>query len=235
MPFANTGPHKISKETSDEQAVMFADIFTTGHFGADIADIPEGGTVAVFGAGPGGLFAMKSAKQFFGAGRVIAIDKVPYRLQMGVEQYGAETVNFNEAKDVVGYLEELTGGRGPDSRIDAVGLEAHGSIPQALQGTFFLQAGAPTALIWALHAVRPGGTVSVIGVYGPPFIHFIPFGWSMNRNITFRMGQTPVLRYIDDLMERTRTGEIGPSFLVTHGYEIFERKQGNCVKVLLRP
>ncbi len=244
VPFANTGPRKIPNEISDEQAVMLADIFTTGHFGADIADIPEGGTVAVFGAGPGGLFAMKSAKQFFGAGRVIAIDKVPYRLQMAAEQCGAETVNFNEVKDVVGHLKEMTDGRGPDSCIDAVGLEADGSVPQAMQGTFFLQAGAPTALIWALHAVRPGGTVSIIGVYGPPFNHFIPFGWAMNRNITIRMGQTPVLRYIDDLMERTRTGEIDPSFLVTHrlpleqaphGYEIFERKQDNCVKVLLKP
>jgi threonine dehydrogenase-like Zn-dependent dehydrogenase len=244
VPFANTGPRKVPSEVTDEQAVMLADIFTTGYFGADMANIPPGGTVAVFGAGPGGLSAMKAAKQFFGAGRVFAIDKVPYRLEVAQRECGAEPVNFAEVRDVVGYLKDATGGRGPDSCIDAVGLEADGSPLQDAQGALFLQAGSPIALAWALNAVRPGGTVSVIGVYGPPFNHFIPLGWAMNRNVTIRMGQTPVLNYLDDLLERTRRGEFDPSFLLTHempleeaphGYEIFERKQDNCVKVVLKP
>jgi threonine dehydrogenase-like Zn-dependent dehydrogenase len=244
VPYANVGPQKLPDDVTDAQAVMLADIFPTGYFGADMAEIKPGDTVAVFGCGPVGLFAMRSAKDFFQAGRVIAIDHVPYRLEFAETHCGAETVNFKEVDDVVSHLKEMTGGRGPDACIDAVGLEADGSVPQDLQGATYLQAGSPIALSWALNAVRPGGHVSVIGVYGPPFNHFIPLGWAMNRNITIKMGQTPVLNYIGDLMQKTREGRIDPAFVVTHelplekapkGYEIFERKQDGAIKVLLKP
>ncbi len=244
VPYANVGPQKLPDDVTDNQAVMLADIFPTGYFGADIAEIQPGDTVAVFGCGPVGLFAMKSAKDFFGAGRVIAIDHVPYRLEFAARECGAETINFKEVDDVVALLKEMTDGRGPDSCIDAVGLEADGSLPQDLQGGALLQAGSIIAVSWALNAVRPNGHVSIIGVYGPPFNHFFPLGWAMNRNVTIKMGQTPVLTYLDDPMQKTRDGQIDPAFVVTHempleqaprAYEIFERKLENSVKVLLKP
>jgi threonine dehydrogenase-like Zn-dependent dehydrogenase len=244
VPYADVGPRVLPDDVADAQGVMLADIFPTGYFGAELAEIPPGGTVAVFGCGPVGLFAIKSAKEFFGAARVIGIDHVPERLQFAREQCGAETVNFKEVDDIVITLKEMTGGRGPDSCIDAVGLEADGSLPSALRGAMYMEAGSIVALTWALNAVRPGGTVSVIGVYGPPFNHFFPLGWAMNRNVSIRMGQANVLNYLDDLLGKTRRGEIDPSFVVTHelpleeapyGYEIFERKQDGCIKVLLKP
>jgi threonine dehydrogenase-like Zn-dependent dehydrogenase len=211
---------------------------------AENANIRPGDTVAVFGAGPVGLFAMKSARQFFGAGRVIAIDKVPYRLALAEQAAGAEPVDFTQVPDIVAYLKDVTAGRGPDSCIDAVGLEADGSPNQRLLGGLMMQAGSAIAFAWALNAVRPAGTVSVVGVYGPPWNHYIPLGWAMNRNVTVRMAQTPVLRYLDELMARSVAGEIDPSFLVSHelpldeaphGYEIFEQKRDGAVKILLHP
>jgi threonine dehydrogenase-like Zn-dependent dehydrogenase len=244
VPFATVGPQKVPLSLTDAQAVMLADIFPTGYMAAEMASIQPGETVAVFGAGPVGLFAMRSAKQFFGAGRVIAVDKVPYRLQFAAEKLGVETVDFTQVPDVVGYLRDVTGGRGPDACIDAVGLEAEGSPGQYLLGALLMQAGSITAFSWALNAVRPGGTVSVVGVYGPPWNHFVPLGWAMNRNVTVRMAQTPVLKYVKDLLDRTEAGDVDPSFLVTHempleeaphGYEIFERKLDGAIKVLLHP
>ncbi len=244
VPYANIGPRKLPNDISDAQGVMLADIFPTGYFGADIANLQPGDTVVVFGAGPVGLFAMKSARDFFGAGRIIAVDHVPYRLEFAARECGAEMVNFDEVPDCVQHLRDLTGGRGPDACIDAVGLEASGSLLQSAQGGLLLQAGSTVALGWAINAVRSGGTVSIIGVYGPPFNHFFPIGWAMNRNLRMRMGQTPVLQYIDDLMRKIQEGQIDPSFVVTHelslddaprGYEIFERKQDDCIKVLLHP
>jgi threonine dehydrogenase-like Zn-dependent dehydrogenase len=244
VPYANVGPRRVPDDVSDEQAVMLSDILPTGYFGAEMAGIQPGDTVAVFGCGPVGLFAQKSAREFFRAGRVIAVDHVPYRLQFAAEHCGAEPVNFREVPDVVGHLRELTEGRGPDACIDAVGLEADGSLLHSLQGALFLEAGSIVALTWAMNAVRPGGTVSILGVYGPPFNHFFPIGWAMNRNVTLRMGQCNVLNYLDDLMARIRRREIDPAFVVTHelpladaprGYEIFERKLDGAIKVLLKP
>ncbi len=244
VPYANVGPRKLSDDVTDQQAVMLADIFPTGYFGADLASIQPGDTVAVFGCGPVGQFVMKSARDFFQAGRVIVIDHVPYRLAFAAQQCGAEPVNFDQVRDVVQVLREMTGGRGPDACIDAVGLEADGSALHDAQGALFLEAGSIAALSWAMNAVRPGGTVSILGVYGPPFNHFFPIGWAMNRGLTLRMGQCPVLNYIDDLLEKTRAGAIDPSFVVTqelpleeapHGYEIFERKLDGAIKVLLHP
>jgi threonine dehydrogenase-like Zn-dependent dehydrogenase len=244
VPYANVGPRRPPDEISDAQAVMLADIFPTGYFGAEIAGIQPGDTVVVFGCGPVGLFAQKSALDFFGARRVIAVDHVPYRLEFATRYCGAEVVNFDHVSDIVGHLRELTDGRGPDACIDAVGLEANGSLLHAVQGALFLEAGSIVALSWAINTVRPGGTVSVIGVYGPPFNHFFPIGWALNRNLTLRMGQCNVLNYLDNLIEKTRRGEIDPSFVATHelpldeaprGYEIFERKLDGAIKVLLKP
>jgi threonine dehydrogenase-like Zn-dependent dehydrogenase len=243
VPYANVGPRKVPDEISDDRAIMLADILPTGYFGAELAAIQPGETVVVFGCGPVGLFAQKCARDFFGAARVIAVDHLPYRLEFASQQCGSEPVNFREAGDIVGHLRDLTDGRGPDACIDAVGLEASGSLLHDVQGALFLEAGSITALSWAINTVRAGGTVSIIGVYGPPFNHFFPIGWALNRNLTFRMGQCNVLNYLDDLMEKTRRAEIDPSFVVTHelpledapyGYEIFERRQDGAIKVLLK-
>jgi threonine dehydrogenase-like Zn-dependent dehydrogenase len=244
VPFADVGPRRVPDDISDEQAVMLADILPTGYYAADMANIHPGDTVVVFGCGPVGLFAQKTARDFFHAGRVIAVDHVPYRLRFAAERCGSETVNFRDTRDIVGHLRELTGGRGPDACIDAVGLEADGSPVQDLLGSLLLEAGSITALSWALNTVRPGGTVSIVGVYGPPFNHFVPVGWAMNRGLTLRMGQCNVLNYLDQLMEATRSGAIDPAFVVSHvlplseaprGYEIFERKLDGAIKVLLKP
>jgi threonine dehydrogenase-like Zn-dependent dehydrogenase len=244
VPYADVGPRKLPPEVTDRQGVMLADVFPTGYFGAENAQIRPGDTVAVFGCGPVGLFAAKSAKELFGAGRVIAVDAVPYRLEAAAEWAGAETVNYREVGDPVLRLKEMTGGRGPDSCIDCVGLEAEGSALHAVQGAMLLEAGSIAALAWAINAVRPGGTVSIVGVYGPPFNNFFPIGWAMNRNLTFKMGQANVLNYLDDLLERTRSGQIDPSFVATHelklddapaGYEMFEQRRDGAIKVLLHP
>lgn len=244
VPYANVGPRRLPDEISDRQAVMLADVFPTAYFGVELAGVRPGDAVAVFGCGPVGLLAQRITRDFFKAGRVFAIDHVPYRLQFAKERCDAEAVNFRDVPDVVSHLRDRTGGRGPDACIDAVGLEADGSLVQDLVGGLFLQAGSAVALAWAMNAVRPGGTVSIVGVYGPPFNHFVPIGWAMNRNLTLRMGQCNVLNYVDSLMERTRRGEIDPSFIVTHeiplddapyGYEIFERKLDGAIKVLVKP
>jgi threonine dehydrogenase-like Zn-dependent dehydrogenase len=244
VPFADVGPRLVPPSVTDQQAVMLADIFPTGYFGADTAGIQPGDTVAVFGCGPVGLFTMRSARQFFGAERIIAVDHVDYRLRCAAEWCGAEPLNFRTTSDVIARLREMTRGRGPDVCVDAVGLEADGSLLHDVQGALFLEAGSVAALTWAMNAVRPGGTVSIIGVYGPPYNHFFPIGWAMNRGLTLRMGQCHVLNYLDDLMEKTRAGEIDPSFVVTHemplsdapkAYEMFERKLDGAIKILLHP
>ena len=244
VPFANFGPRMLPPDVSDRQAVMLADILPTAYFGCDIAEIQRGDTVAVFGCGPVGLLVQWCARHFFGAERVIAIDHVPYRLDAAARHCGAETVNFDRVSDVVTRLRDMTGGRGPDVCVDAVGLEADGSHLHALAGALSLEAGSITALAWAMNSVRNGGHVSIIGLYGPPFNHFFPIGMAMNRNLTLKMGQCNVLRYLDDLLRRTRDGQIDPSFIVTHemslkeapkGYDIFERKRDGAIKVLLHP
>ena len=244
VPYANVGPQRLPDDVPDRQAIMLADIFPTGYMGAELAAIRPGQTVVVFGCGPVGLFAQKSAKEFFQAGRVIAVDQVANRLRFAAEHCGAEPVNFRETPDIVQRLKDMTGGRGPDACIDAVGLEAEGDPIQAAAGALFLQAGSTVVLTWAINAVRNGGTIVIMGVYGPPFNHFFPIGWAMNRGLTFRMGQCNVLTYLGDLLEKTRGGAIDPAFLATHelplaeapqGYEMFERRREGAIKVLLKP
>jgi threonine dehydrogenase-like Zn-dependent dehydrogenase len=245
VPFADVGPVKIEGDLNDEQVLFLSDIFPTGWMAAENCNIRGGDTVAVWGCGPVGQFAIRSAF-LLGAERVIAIDSVSERLRMA-EAAGAETLNYNEVNSILEALKEMTGGRGPDSCIDAVGMEAHGhgiqyAYDRAKQ-SLMLENDRPIALREAILACRNGGTLSVPGVYGG-FVDKIPFGALMNRGLTVKTGQTHVQRYLRPLLERIQKGEIDPSFVVTHemsledapeGYRTFNKKQDSCIKVVLKP
>ena len=246
VPFADVGPIKIPDGLSDEQVLFLSDIFPTGYMAAENCDIKPGDTIAVWGCGPVGQFAIKSAGML-GAERVIAIDRFPERLRMARERAGAETTINYEEEDVRDTLMSLTGGRGPDACIDAVGMEAHapgvfGAYDRVKQAVM-LETDRPPVLRQAMMACRSGGTVSIPGVYGG-FIDKVPFGSIMNRALTIKTGQTHVQRYMRPLLEKIEGGEIDPSFVITHrlrldeaprGYETFLHKQDECIKVVLKP
>jgi threonine dehydrogenase-like Zn-dependent dehydrogenase len=245
VPFADVGPLKVPSSLSDEQVLFLSDIFPTGYMGADMCNIKRGDVIAVWGAGPVGQFAIASAK-LLGAERVIAIDRFPYRLRMAKEKAGADVVINYEEQSVLEALAELTGGRGPDACIDAVGLEAHGHTAMyaydRVKQALMLESDRPLALREAIMACRNGGIVSVIGVYGG-LIDKFPMGAVVNRSLTIRAGQCHVQHYMKPLLERIERGEIDPSFVITHrlrledaphGYEIFNHKQDNCEKVVLK-
>jgi threonine dehydrogenase-like Zn-dependent dehydrogenase len=246
VPFADVGPIKIPAGFADEQVLFLSDIFPTGYMAAENCDIQPGDTIAIWGCGPVGQFAIKSA-YMLGAERVIAIDYVPERLRMAQQQGRAEVINYEEDRDVVEALKEMTGGRGPDARIDAAGMEAHGtsilSVIDEVKQKTSLSTDRPIALREAIQACRKGGTVSVPGVYGG-FLDKFPFGAAFAKGLTFRMGQTHVHRYLRPLLERIERGEIDPSFVITHrlnldeaphGYDIFKHKEDSCIKVVLKP
>jgi threonine dehydrogenase-like Zn-dependent dehydrogenase len=247
IPFADVGTLKVPEGMSDEQALFLSDIFPTGYMGAEMCNIQPGDTIAVWGCGPVGQFAMASAR-LLGAERVIGIDRFPERLQMATEGAKADDVINYEEKNVYDTLMQMTGGRGPDACIDAVGLEAHGghgivyAFDRAKQA-MMSQTDRPTALREAIMSCRNGGTVSVIGVYGG-FIDKFPMGSFMNRSLTMRTGQCHVQRYWGNLLERVERGEIDPSFVITHrmrlddaphGYDIFTNKEDDCIKIVLKP
>src|SRR3954452_2043461 len=248
VPYADVGPFKVEDDLTDEQVLFLSDIFPTGYMGAEFCDIKGGEVIAVFGAGPVGQFAIASAV-LLGAERVIAIDQFDYRLQMALNKAGAtDAINFAEDPDIVEQLKELTGGRGPDAVIDAVGMEAahgHGAlhaVERAKQANR-METDRGHALRDAILSCRPGGVVSVIGVYGGLLDKF-PSGAFMNKGLTLRAGQCHVQAYLKPLYERIRNGEIDPSFVVTHrltldmapdAYEIFKHKRDDCVKVVLKP
>jgi threonine dehydrogenase-like Zn-dependent dehydrogenase len=248
VPYADVGPIKIEDDLTDEQVLFLSDIFPTGYFGADLCDIRGGEVIAVFGAGPVGQFAIASAL-LLGAERVIAIDQYGYRLQMAANKAGAtDIIDFSDDSDVVERLKELTGGRGPDAVIDAVGMEAahgHGAlhaVDRVKQATRS-ESDRGHALRDAILACRPGGIVSVMGVYGGLMDKF-PSGAFMNKGLQLRAGQCHVQKYLRPLYERIRDGQIDPSFVVTHrmelgkapeGYEVFKHKQDECMKVVLKP
>jgi threonine dehydrogenase-like Zn-dependent dehydrogenase len=245
VPFADVGPIKIPNGLSDDQVLFLSDIYPTGYMGAEMCDIKPGDVIAVWGCGPVGQFAIASA-YLLGAERVIAIDRFPYRLRMAREHSHAETINYEEV-DVYDTLMEMTGGRGPDACIDAVGTEAHFPGPMFLydrvKQAMMLESDRPFALRQAIMACRNGGTVSVIGVYGG-LIDKFPMGSVMNRSLTIKSGQCHVQRYTQPLLERIENGEIDPSFVVSHrlplddaprGYDIFLNKQDDCMKVVLTP
>lgn len=247
VPFADSGPLKVPDSLGDEQALFLSDIFPTGYQAAENCDIEPGDIVAVWGCGPVGQFAIQSALML-GAERVIAIDRVPERLEMVRRQANGctEVLNY-EHVDVQDALKELTGGRGPDSCIDAVGMEAHGAGPvgwyDRAKQAVMLETDRPTALREIIMACAKGGTVSIAGVYGG-VDDKIPMGAAFNKSLTFKMGQTHVQRYMPLLLERVERGDIDPSFVITHrlrlddapeGYRIFRNKQDGCVKVTLAP
>jgi threonine dehydrogenase-like Zn-dependent dehydrogenase len=245
VPFADVGPVKVPSGLSDEQVLFLSDILPTGYMGAEMCNIQPGDIVAVWGAGPVGQFAIASAK-LLGAEQVIAIDCLPYRLKLAKERAGAtHTIDFEKA-DVYDALLEMTGGRGPDSCIDAVGLEAHSHGPMYLvdrtKQALMIETDVPVALRECIRCCRNGGTVSVIGVYGG-IIDSFPMGAIVNRGLTLRAGQCHVQRYMRPLLERIERGELDPSFVVTHtlpladaakGYELFLNKQEGCEKVVLK-
>ncbi|HEX8474724.1 MAG TPA: zinc-dependent alcohol dehydrogenase [Pyrinomonadaceae bacterium] len=245
IPFADVGPVKVPDGLDDEQVLFLSDIFPTGWMAAENCQIERGDTIAVWGCGPVGQFAIRSAF-LLGAERVIAIDHVPERLRMA-EAGGAETLNFMDEDDFE-KLKEMTGGIGPDACIDAVGMEAHsrGSFDAVLdkvKASMMLATDRPSALRHAINACRKGGTVSVPGVYGG-FLDKIPFGAAMNKGLTFKMGQTHMQRYLRPLLEKIENGDIDPSFVITHrmrledapeGYFTFRDKQDNCIKIVLKP
>jgi threonine dehydrogenase-like Zn-dependent dehydrogenase len=245
VPFADVGHMKINSDLPDEQVLFLSDIFPTGYMGAEMCDIKPGDIIAVWGAGPVGLFAIASA-YLLGAERVIAIDRFDYRLRKARDQ-GAEVIDYEETS-VLEALNDMTGGRGPDACIDAVGMEGHNHhvmldtydrVKQAVR----LETDRPHALREAILACKNGGIVSIIGAYGG-FVDKFPIGSAMNRSLTFRMGQCHVHRYLQPLLERVERGDIDPSFVISHtlpldqaprGYEMFLNKEDDCTKVVLKP
>ena len=246
VPWADVNPLKVPDGMPDEQVLFLSDILPTGYMGAEMCDLKGGEVVAVWGAGPVGQFAIASAR-LLGAEQIIAIDRFPYRLQMAYEKAGATDIINYEQEDVLETLKALTGGRGPDACIDAVGMEAHSpridyAYDRAKQA-MRLETDRPLALREAIMACRNGGVVSVIGVYGG-FVDKFPMGSVMNRSLTIRSGQCHVQRYMRPLLERIQAGELDPSFVITHrlpldeaprGYDLFKHKQDDCVKVVLQP
>jgi threonine dehydrogenase-like Zn-dependent dehydrogenase len=245
VPFADVGPLKIESDLDDEQVLFLSDIFPTGYMGAENCNIRSGDTIAIWGCGPVGQMAIRSAF-LLGAERVIAIDRFPERLRMAANG-GAEIINYMEVDDVLDVLRDMTGGRGPDACIDAVGLEAHGHTAGALydkvKAATFMASDRPNVLRQCIMACRKGGTVSIPGVYGG-LLDKVPFGAAMNKGLTFKMGQTHMMKYMKPLLERIEKKEIDPSFVITHRvsledtpemYKTFRDKQDECIKVVLKP
>ena len=245
VPFADVGPLKVPDSLDDEQVLFLSDIFPTGYMAAEVCNIQPGDTIAVWGCGPVGQFAIKSA-YLLGSERVIAIDRFPYRLDWARERAGAETINYAEV-DIYEALEEMTGGRGPDSCIDAVGMEGHSpgvmGAYDRVKTAMMMETDRPVALRQAILACRSGGTVSVAGVYSG-FIDKFPMGAVVNRSLTIKSGQTHVHRYMRPLMDRIERGEIDPRFVISHRvrledapemYQVFNNKEEECMKVVLKP
>ena len=245
VPFADVGPVKIPDGMADEQALFLSDIFPTGYQAAENCNIHPGDVVAVWGCGPVGQFAIQSA-YLLGAERVIAIDRVPERLAMARDVSRAETLNYEE-QDIFDALKEMTGGRGPDSCIDAVGMESHGTDALALfdraAQKVRMESDRPIVLRQVIQACRKGGTVSIPGVYGG-LVDMIPMGAAFSKGLTFKMGQTHVQRYLHPLLDRIQNGDIDPRFIITHrlplddaphAYKVFRDKEDGCIKVVLKP
>jgi threonine dehydrogenase-like Zn-dependent dehydrogenase len=245
VPYADVGPIKVPEGLTDEQVLFLSDIFPTGYMAADFCNIQSGDTIAIWGCGPVGQMAIRSAF-ILGAERVIAIDTVPERLELA-RSAGAVTLDFMD-EDIYDRIMELTKGRGADATIDAVGTEpetkaSFDSVVDRIKVATFMGTDRPHVLRQAIHCTRNFGTVSIVGVYGG-FVDKIPMGSAINRGLTFRMAQTPVQHYLPILMERIQKGEIDPSFVITHRgsledgpdlYKTFRDKKDGCIKVVLKP
>ncbi len=245
VPLADVGPIKVPEGLTDDQALFLSDIFPTGYQAAENCNIHPGDVVAVWGCGPVGQFAIKSA-YMLGAEKVVAIDSVPERLRLAEEKGCAITINMND-EYIYEKLKDLTGGRGPDSCIDAVGLEAHGATLDAwydrVKVALYMITDRAHVLRQVINCCRKGGTVSIPGVYGG-YADKIPVGAMMNKGLTIKTGQTYVIRYLQPLLDRIQKGEIDPSFVITHrlpldqaphAYKIFKNKEEECIKVVLKP
>lgn len=241
VPYADVGPIVVPEGLTDDQVLFLSDIFPTGWMAAENCDIQPGQTILVFGCGPVGQFAIRSAFMM-GAERVIAIDEVPERLQMARDA-GAETLDFSDG-DLQERIKAMTGGRGPDGVIEAVGLESHGAggMLEKVQETVAKRMERPYALNEAIIACRPGGTISLPGV----FVGGVPtmMGAFVAKGLTLRTGQTHVQRYLEPLMKKIEDGEIDPGFLITHkikledgpdAYKMFQEKTDGCIKVVINP
>lgn len=243
VPMADVGPMVIPHHLDVDDAVLLTDAFPTGWQAAEMGAIQPGDTVVVFGAGPVGLFAARSA-WLFGASRVIVVDHLEYRLEFARRFARAQTLDFKDVSDMAVHLKKLTDGLGPDVAIDAVGAEAAGNAMQRLLGVRLkLMAGAATALHWAITSVRKGGTVSIVGVYGPTF-NAVPIGTALNKGLTMRMNQASVKRHLPRLVELVQSGEVRPSEMITHripleevadAYHLFSSKLDGCIKPVLVP
>ena len=243
VPMADVGPTVIPQDLDLDDAVLLTDAYPTGYQAAEMGDIKEGDTVVVFGAGPVGIFAAKCS-WILGAGRVIVVDHVEYRLEFVKNFAQCEVVNFKEVDDMAIHIKKMTDWLGADVCIDAVGCEADGSFAQKLTGLVMkLQAGSATALHWAINSVRKGGNVSIVGVYGPTF-NAIPIGNALNKGLTLRMNQASVKRHLPRLIEHIQAGRIEPKKIITHrvpleevsdAYHIFASKLDNCIKTVLVP
>ena len=244
VPFADVGPRKLPESLTDEQALFLSDAWPTAYMGAEFAAIEPGDTVAVWGCGAVGLFSVVTAF-LLGAERVIAIDRLPERLELA-RKHGAETLDYTES-DVVEELKQMTGGRGPDACIEAVGMEAHkagleGAYDRAKQA-LRLETGRPHAVREAIFACRKGGVVVILGVFGG-WIDKFPLGAAMNKGLTFRMAQVHGHRYVARMIEHVERGEVDPTFVATHtmsldeaprAYELFKHKLDGCVRVVFKP
>lgn len=238
VPFADVGPSVIPDWMEDEDALLCTDALATGYFGAQLGDIVEGDTVVVFGAGPVGLYAAKCS-WLMGAGRVIVVDHLEYRLEKARTFAHAEVVNFGECDDVVVEMKKTTDFLGADVAIDAVGAEADGNLLQHVStAKLKLQGGSPIALNWAIDSVRKGGTVSVVGAYGPMF-SAVKFGDAMNKGLTIHTNQCPVKRQWPRLWSHIQDGHLKPNDIVTHriplehiaeGYHVFSSKLDDIIK-----
>ncbi|MBB3219312.1 zinc-dependent alcohol dehydrogenase [Pseudoduganella umbonata] len=243
VPMADVGPTVIPADIHEDDAVLLTDALPTGYQAAEMGDISEGDTVVVFGAGPVGIFAAKSA-WLFGAGRVIVVDHVDYRLDFVRRYAQCEVVNFREVDDMALHIKKMTDWLGADVCIDAVGCEAAGSAAQTITGVYtMMQAGSATALHWCINSVRKGGNVSIVGVYGPTF-NAVPIGNALNKGLTLRMNQASVKRHLPRLIEHIQAGRIDPKQIITHrvpleevsdAYHIFSSKLDNCIKTVLIP
>jgi threonine dehydrogenase-like Zn-dependent dehydrogenase len=244
VPFADVGPMKVNNDLPDEKLVFLTDIFPTGYMAAENCGLKGGEVVCVWGCGPVGQFAIRSAF-LLGASQVIAIDSVPERMQMAAE--GGATVIDMKEEYIYERLLDLTAGRGPDACIEAVGNEAHGASLDAWYDQFavstFLATDKAHALRQAINCCRKGGVVSIVGVFGG-ITDKIPMGAAMNKGLTFRMGQTHMMRYMRPLLDLVESGKIDPSFVMTHklpidaaphAYDIFKHKRDRCIKVVLKP
>ncbi|MGN6179699.1 MAG: zinc-binding dehydrogenase, partial [Mucilaginibacter sp.] len=241
VPYADISPRIITEDLTDEQVLFLTDIFPTGWSAIDWAQLKGGEVVAIFGSGPVGLMAQKAA-WINGASRVIAIDPLNYRLEKARAVNKVDTLNPHEV-DVVDAIRSMTGGRGADVCVDAVGFEAERSFFEKVKATISFEKGTDKVMETCFKAVRRGGTVSIMGVYGSPY-NLFPVYRMFDKGLTIRQGQAPVLNYIDQLLHLVSSGKVVLNDIITHtlpltqashGYDIFEKKEEDCVKVVLKP